>query len=224
MKKVFLTMMLIGAFVSVASAGTPKYCVGLELDGQEVIHISYDARPFEKGETFEALRQGKMEKKYLDSFNSNERFGKLAVLETKKDLVLGDLKVPAGKYDAGFNADEKGDFFFVVWFGEEAHKTKIQIDEHKTKALPNLCLLLGPHEGNSALIALYGPVYAVLGVKVDGAAATSDAGAAATTEQPKAEQKVEEKKTEEAKAEGDQEEDEDEDGWDSLETHSFSGR
>lgn len=223
MKKVFLTILLVCTFVSMASAGTPKYCVGLELDGEQVVHVTYDSRPFEKGETFEALRQGKMEKKYLDSFNSNERFGKLAVLETKKDIVLGDLKVPAGKYDAGFNADEKGNFNFVVWFGEEARKTPIKIEEHKAGNLPNLYFLLGPHEGNSALSALYGPYYAMMTLKIDGATSTSDAGAAAT-DQPKAEEKVEEKKTEEAKAEGDTEAEEDEDGWDTLETHSFSGR
>ena len=222
MKKAFLALFLVCGLISTSQAADSKYCVGLEMDGAMVLHLTYDARPLGKGETFEKMRKGTLEKQYLDGFNSNERFGKVASLETKKDLTIGDIQVPAGKYAAGFNADEKGGFYFVVWVGEEAKKSKLEIKDHENVSIPNLTFMLGPGENGSELVVLYGKSYSLIPVKF------SEAKPAATgkveekkTEETKtaaADQPKEEKKGEEA-AEG-----EDEDSWDDLNTHSFSGR
>jgi hypothetical protein len=222
MKKAFLVLVMVCGLVSLCQAEAPKYCVGMEMDGAEVLHFSYDSRPLEKGETFDKMRKGTLGKAALDAFNSSDRFGKVASLETKKDLTIGDIQVPAGKYEAGFNADEKGAFYFVVWVGTEAKKTKLEIKDHENVSIPNLTFMLGPGESDSALIVLYGKSYSMIPVKFGEA-------------KPAATGKVEEKKTEETKtaaAEPAKEEKkdekaaegEDEDSWDDLNTHSFSGR
>jgi hypothetical protein len=227
MKKAFLALVLVCGLVSMGQAADPKYCVGMEVDGDQILHVSYEARPLEKGETFDKTRKGTLEKQYLDGFNSGERFGKVATVETKKDLTIGEIQVPAGKYAAGFNADEKGNFYFVVWVGEEAKKTKIEIKEHQSASIPNLTLMLGPAENGSALMALYGKYYSIIPLKVGGVKAEGAAGSGTSkVEEKKAEgpktaaaEPPKEEKKGDAAAEG-----EDEDSWDDLNTHSFSGR
>ncbi len=223
MKNAFLALVLVCGLVSMSQAAAPKYCVGMEMDGEEVLRLSYDARPVEKDGTLEKMRKGTLDKTTLDNINKGEECGKLASLETKKGLIIGDIQVPAGKYAAGFNADEKGTFYFVVWVGAEAKKTKLEIKDHENVSIPNLTFMLGPGENDSALVVLYGKSYSILPIKFGEVKADAATG------------KVEEKKGEEPKTaaaepakednkDEDSEEGEDEDSWDDLNTHSFSGR
>ncbi len=232
MKKVVLALVLVCGLVSMAQAEAPKYCVGIEMGGEEVFDFSYNACPLEKDGTLEKMRKGTLDKTTLDSLNGGEEFGKLATIETKKGLIMGDIQVPAGKYTAGFNADEKGAIYFVVWVGAEAKKTKIEIKDHQNVTIPNLTFMLGPDEnGADNLVALYGKSYSVIPVKFGEVKAEA---APAKVEEKKAdaapakveEKKADEKKTEEAKKDEKKGDDtgEDADSWDDLNTHSFSGR
>lgn len=209
MKKAFLALVLVGCLVSMCQAAAPKYSVGMEIDGAQVIHFVYNACPLDTDNTFEKIRKGGLDKATLDSLNMGEEFGKVATLETKKELTIGDLPVPAGKYTAGFNADEKGTFYFVVWMGGEAKKTKLEIKDHENVTIPNLTFMFGPSKEGSDLVALYGKSYSLIPVKIGAAAAP------AKVEEKKADAK-EEKKGDNAG--------EDEESWDDLNTHSFSGR
>jgi hypothetical protein len=162
MKRGFLAVLMVAGLVMTASAATTKYCIGAEVDGNHVFSLVYDARPVAKGETFEKLRKG--DKETTENFNAHERFGKLGHLDTKKDITIGDLKVPAGEYDCGFNADTDGKFYFVVWMGGEAKKTKVELTKHQDAPVSHLGMLLGPGEGGSFLVALYGNYFSLIPV------------------------------------------------------------
>lgn len=225
MKKALFSALLAGALVSAGYAENPKYCVGIELGADHVLHVSYDARPVAKGETFEKLRKG--DQAAADGFNKSNRFGKLGTLKTTKDIKVGDLEVKTGEYPCGFNADEKGAFSFVVWIGEEAKKTPIILEKHQAASIPNLTLMVGPAEKGAALMALYGSYYSIIPLSIPGLgeeAKTSEAAPAKAPEEPKVAE-AGEKKAEAAPAavEGATEEEED-DSWDDVTTHSFSGR
>ncbi|MCG3196805.1 MAG: hypothetical protein GHCLOJNM_01284 [bacterium] len=223
MRKALFSVLVAGAFISAGFAEDPKYCVGIELGEDHVLHVSYDARPVAKGETFEKLRKG--DKATADGFNKSNRFGKLGTLKTSKDIKVGDLEVKAGEYPCGFNADEKGAFSFVVWMGEEAKKTPITLEKHEAATIPNLTLMVGPGEKGAALMALYGSYYSIIPLTIPGVGEEAKTSEAAP---PKEGEKVaaaeEEKKAEEGQAAEATSEEEEDDSWDDVTTHSFSGR
>jgi hypothetical protein len=203
----------------------PKYVTGMEQAGEEILSLTYPAVPAEDTKIFEAMKKGEVAKNDLDRVNNGEKFGKLSSIATMQDLSIGEIKVPAGKHTCGFNADEKGDFYFVVWVGNEAKKTKLEIQEHKEAKIPNATMTFVPQENHSALMIMWNKYYTILPVQV------GDAKPAAGSSTDKAAApKVDEKETAKADEKGDKTADEDEasdeedEGWDTLETHSFSGR
>jgi hypothetical protein len=50
--------------------------------------------PYAEGKTFESMRSGEMDEKYLPNFNGGERFGKAAHLTTAADIHIGEIAVP----------------------------------------------------------------------------------------------------------------------------------
>lgn len=222
MKRGLLAVLVLGALVAGAHAA-PKYYVGMELSGEHVIHLSYTAAPYDEGnEVLNRLRKGQVGKSELSEINSSQEMAKCARLENKKDITIGDIPVPAGSYDCGFNADEKGAFYFVVWTGGEAKKTKLEVNKHQEAKIPSLTFLFGPAERGSALMVLYGDTFSLLPVKMGIAEApkeTKAEGGSDTAKPAAAEEKKAEgaKKEEGAKAE-------EEESWDDVNTHSFSGK
>ncbi len=205
MKTAILMLVLVCGLISMAQAEVPKYCVGIEMGGEEVLDFSYDARPLERDGTWEKMRKGTLDKTTLDSLNGGEEFGKLATIETKKGLIIGDIQVPAGKYTAGFNANEKGAIYFVVWAGAEAKKTKLEIKDHQNMTIPNLTFMFSPDEnGADNLVALYGKSYSIIPIKFGEVKAEA---AAPAKEEMKGDDTGE-----------------DEESWKDLNTHNFSGR
>ncbi len=148
-------------------AGQSRFSVGLEMEGELVLQLTYVAQPIENHEDFNNLIKGRLSQQDLDEFNLGDKYAKSATLMTKKDLTLGQIELPAGKYPAGFNADEKGNLFFVVWVDGKARKTPLEVKELKDKeaSLPNLTFLCMPQEEGSALTVLYGTHYAMIPVK-----------------------------------------------------------
>jgi hypothetical protein len=239
MKRGLLAVLILGALVAGAQAA-PKYYVGMELGGEDVIRLSYTAAPYDEGsEVLKRLGKGQIGKSELAEINSSQEMAKCAHLENKKDITIGDIPVPAGSYDCGFNADEKGTFYFVVWAGGEAKKTKLEVNKHQEAKIPSLTFLFGPAERGNALMVLYGDTFSLLPVKMGIAEAPKEVKAegGSDTAKPAA---AEEKKTEggsdtakpaaaeEKKAEGAKKEEgakaEEEESWDDVNTHSFSGK
>lgn len=157
---------LCGWLYAVEAAQT-KFCVGLELEGVQVLQLTYVAQPVENSEDFNDLIKGRLSQQDLDAFNLGDKYAKSLTLETKKDLTIGEIELSAGKYSAGFNANQKGNLFFVVWVDGKARKTPLEVKEleEKEASLPNLTFLCMPQEEDSALTVLYGTYYAVIPVK-----------------------------------------------------------
>lgn len=158
-KSILILPMLI--FALQAQAADVRYSIGIEVDGEPMLNLAYNAIEVNEGKTLENILNKKMEQKYLDGFNSGDRMGKLATLKLTKAGKIGDLEVPAGEYPCGFNGDAEGNFFFVVWKGEEALKTKIALEKHEAAVIPNLTLMVGPGETEDTCVitALYGKYY-----------------------------------------------------------------
>jgi len=151
-----------------AQAEQPRFTVGLEVEGETVLHLTYSAHPLENPEDIENLLKGRLSRQDLDEFNLGTKFAKVATLEAKKDLVLGQIELKAGKYQAGFNADEKGNLYFVVWVDGKTKKTQLEVKDLKGDKVPFLTFLCGPLEEGSALIAIYSNHYSVIPLKVAG--------------------------------------------------------
>ncbi len=166
-----VTLMLVLAvcgWMCCAQADQPKFSVGLEAEGETVLRLTYVAQPLENQEDIESLLKGRLSREDVDEFNLGTKFAKVATLETKKDLTLGQIEIAAGKYQAGFNADEKGNLFFVVWVDDKAVKTQLEVKDLKEDKVPFLTFLCGPYEEGSALVAIYSTHYSVIPVKVSG--------------------------------------------------------
>jgi hypothetical protein len=173
--KVALVIILtVSGWICNAQVEQPKFSVGLEVKGETLLHLTYMAHPLENSEDINKLLKGQLPKQDLDEFNLGTKFSKVATLETKKALTLGQIELAAGKYPAGFNADEKGNLFFVVWVDGKAKKTQLKVEDLKSEKVPFLSFLCGPFDKGSALVALYGTHYSMIPVKKIG---TSKAGA-----------------------------------------------
>ena len=164
-------------------AEQPRFTVGLEEEGEMVLHLTYTAHPLENPEDIENLLQGRLSRQELDEFNLGTKFAKVATLEAKKDLTLGQIELAAGKYQAGFNADEKGTLFFVVWVEGKAKKTQLEVKDLKGDKLPFLTFLCGPLEEGSALIAIYSNHYSVIPLKMTGSNKTGDSSDASSEDE-----------------------------------------
>ncbi len=158
------------------AADDVRYTTGLEKGGEAFIHIDYHPTPYAEGKTFESMRSGEMDEKYLPNFNGGERFGKAAHLTTAADIHIGEIAVPKGEYDAGLNVDTDGNFTFVVWMGEgdeaKAHATPVELKKHEEAHFPSLGMFLMPagEEEGSHLLVAYGNYFTSIPVSEGGAA------------------------------------------------------
>lgn len=153
-----------------------RYTTGLQMNGLPCVQIDYHPTPYAEGKTFEAMRSGELDDRYIGNFNEGARFGKVAHLKTAVDLQIGELKVPSGQYDAGLNVDTDGNFTFVVWMGEgdeaKAHGTPVKLMKHEEANFPSLTMFLMPagEDAGSHLLVAYGNYFATIPVSEGGAA------------------------------------------------------
>lgn len=171
-----LMALLVAMCVSTVAYAEAKYTTGIEKDGETILHLSYHPTPYAEGKTFEAMKSGELEDRYVDNFNSGGRFGKVADMKVAVDLHIGEIHVPKGEYKAGLNVDYDGNFSFVVWMGEgdeaKAHATPIKLEKHEAANIPNLCLFLTPGGDEvSHLMMCYGNYFAAIGVSTGGSPA-----------------------------------------------------
>lgn len=173
MLKQFVVGLVVCAMGLGAYAADVRFSIGIESDGANVMTLSYGATEVNEGKTLENMLNKKLEQKYLDGFNKGAKFGKVGNLKTAAALTIGDIQVPAGEHACGFNADAEGNFYFVVWNGEEVMKTKVALEKHEASVIPNLTLMVGPGEGEgtNTIMALYGKYYSMIPVTVGEAAA-----------------------------------------------------
>ncbi|MCG3196806.1 MAG: hypothetical protein GHCLOJNM_01285 [bacterium] len=160
-------------WISGVSAEPARFSVGIEEGEGHLLKLTYDPRPVGNRETFDKLRKG--DKETIEQFNKHARFGKLGILETAKEMKVGEIDVAPGEHACGFNADAEGDFYFVIWSDEEARKSKVKIEEHKGAEIPNLTFMLAPSEEGHSLVALYGSYHARIPVTTVGAGEQEDA-------------------------------------------------
>ncbi len=166
--------------ISVCSAAVAedkmRYSAGLEKNGEVCLHVDYHPTPYNEGKTFEMMKSGEMDERYLPNFNEGGRFGKAAHMTVGTDLYVGQVKVPKGEYKAGLNVDTDGNFSFVVWMGEgddaKPHGTPVELMEHEEAHFPSLCMFLmpgGEGEGSHLMVA-YGNSFAMIPISEGGAA------------------------------------------------------
>ncbi|NUN98160.1 MAG: hypothetical protein HUU16_18510, partial [Candidatus Omnitrophica bacterium] len=104
--------------------GVLHYSTGVVVDDEEVLRVHHYATPYAEGKNFNDMKNAKMDAEHLAYFNKSDRFGKVGKIRAKRDAKLGDIEVKAGEYTCGLNADDKGNFSFVLWTGEgEGEKT-----------------------------------------------------------------------------------------------------
>lgn len=162
----FVLILTLCGCVQSAAAGEARFTTGLEVDGEKVLTLSYVAHPLENAEDIENLLQGRLSRQDLDAFNLGDKWARVATVEIRKEVTLGEIKVPAGQYPAGFNADEKGKMFFVVWVDGKARKTPIEVKNLKEAGPAYLTFLCGPARNQSVLAIVGGSRYALIPVKV----------------------------------------------------------
>lgn len=143
--------------------GKAVYSTGIVMDDKPVVSLTYHPTPYAKGETFEKMRKGEMD----DHFNDHESFGKVGTFKNLTVVKVGDLPdAPPGEYPCGINVDEEGNFTFVGWEGDEAHKTPIKLEKHGF-TVPNLAMVLSPKgEDGCNLRLIYGEYHADIPLSV----------------------------------------------------------
>jgi hypothetical protein len=144
-----------------------KYLTGIAEEGDDILEITYNATPYNEGETFEKMRAG--DENMPKYFNDSPKFGKVGTFEVERGTTVGTLDAPPGEYPCGINVDAEGNFTYVGWDGDDKHSTKIELVEHEM-VVPHLVHIVTPAgtEGSN-LRVIYGKYHADIPIGLGGA-------------------------------------------------------